>query len=52
MTHAPRAPRSRLMQGMTALATLCLVCVAAHAVVLPVSTRGGIGAIPYQDGST
>ena len=51
MTHAPRARRSRLSQGMTALAALCLACVAAHAVVLPVSTRGGIGAIPYQVGT-
>ena len=52
MTHAPRARRSRLSQGITALAALCLACVAAHAVVLPVSTRGGIGAIPYQVGTT
>jgi len=51
MTHAPRATRSRLMRGMTALATLSLACVAAHAVVLPVSTRGGVGAIPYQVGT-
>jgi 1,4-alpha-glucan branching enzyme len=37
---------------MTALAALCLACVTAHAVVLPVSTRGGIGAIPYPVGTT
>ena len=51
MTPAARAPRSRPLQ---CVAILCAWCMAtcALAVVLPVSTRPGIGAIPYVSGAT
>lgn len=52
MNLETRAARSRPSLGFAALvASLCLAA-EAFAVVLPVSTRPGIGAIPYTVGTT
>jgi len=44
--------RSRPLQAASALCALLALNASALAVVLPVSTRPGIGAIPYQSGTT